>query len=105
ELQLGSGREARALQLELAWRVEIVGVEKRQQIAPCDARPVIARRRYASVRLVHQAHRFAEGPGDLDRTIGRSVVDDDDLERWARLRENARDRLGQIALAVEDRDD
>ena len=65
----------------------------------------VARRRQAGDRLAHVANRVAEGTDNLRRGVGRAVIDDDHLERWVALAENALQRLADIGFDVQCRDD
>src|SRR6185369_5460828 len=71
------------LLLDLAWMPEIVGVDRRNELAFRFGDPAVAGGGDAGVVLPDQTHpvvRSGEAAGDLGRTVARTVIDNQDLE-------------------------
>ncbi len=81
----------------------IVSVQEYKKLSPCQARPCIARRAPAAVRLLHEHH--VPVPGcHRRRVVRRSVVDHDRLVQRVGLRQHTFDGRAQEASLVEARD-
>src|SRR5439155_11509780 len=81
---LRPGAQRRHLPLELAREEEVVAVEVLEEVAARLQPPALAREPGTAVRAPHRAHlgvRARERLDDARRVVGRSVVDDDDLDR------------------------
>ena len=86
----------------------IVGVEERDILPGRHIETRIPSGRCARVRLVPVAHASltaVEAFDELAGAIGRTVIDDDQVEIAIRLGENAIDRLAKDRPAIEGRDD
>jgi len=93
------------LQHELLRLPQVVGVQKRQKLAmrSFDARiPCCTRSCVCLVVVVDRSAKFLNNGRGV---IGRTVVNDNDVDRAIGLGQHAFDRLPHISLAVEDRDD
>src|SRR5579862_507941 len=100
--------EMRKLELELLWQPNVVGIEQRAVGAPCRLEAGVARGRSPSVRTRDQTDARIGGRvagDDLARSVGRAVVDRDQLPVFAGLRLDRLDRLGDGLLGVEDGND
>ena len=104
DVDVGRRRERGHLALQLPVGPEVVGVEEREQFAPCCSESAVARRRRARVRLTERTHARAERLDQRGRVVGRAVVDHHDLQRFVALALHARDRLQQAAAGIEHRD-
>ena len=82
----------------------VVGVEEDEQLAVALADAGVAGGREAEVLLADAAD-AGEALGDSARVVGRAVVDDDDLDLGVGLREDALDRLVEVAGLAEAGDD
>jgi hypothetical protein len=104
-IELGILIEAAELPRELARRPHIVGIEERDHVAGRGREPDVPGRRRSTVLLAPRDHAVAQCGDHVWGVIGRSVVDDDDLEVVVVLCLDARDRLGEEAPHLEHRDD
>lgn len=81
----------------------VVAVEKDEVFASCMSHPCIAGHAGEAVFLLknnHVAVRLGILFGQFVRTVGRSIVDDDDLEVFERLRQNRVHALREVFNAV-----
>ena len=97
--------EGVALKRELPRAVDVVRVEKGDQLSTCLEDPAVTGAVGPPALLCDHAHGVAEAPSELGAAVGRAVVDDDDLELGVALPENRFDRLREVQLAVVHRDD
>src|SRR5271165_2192116 len=75
-------------------------IQKTQELSRGSADPGIPCCRVAVLFLLDQPHFTGIGADKLGGGIGRSVVNDENLQRPVLLRENAVERLGDVSAAV-----
>jgi hypothetical protein len=102
---LGVGAEHLDLRLDLPGEEGVIRIEQRDEFSSRMQEAKVPRRRDAAVGLVDVAHRPAIALDDGASVVGRSVVDDDDLDVAIALREHALDRRADDRRAVVRRDD
>ena len=84
---------------------DVIGVDERDQLSVCVTQPAIARHVRARMRLLDDRDLRSETVEHIARAVGRAVIDDDQLERRLRLREDAANRARDRLLAVVDGED
>ena len=103
--EAGIWRELKAIEAgrESARQKTVIGVQKRHLVSSDCGQSSIARRRQSLIRLPDQPN-VGKPIDDRIRVIGRSVINDKDLERPLRLREHTADCLSQKVRMVVCRD-
>jgi hypothetical protein len=105
---VGVGPHERDLLLEAVGDADVVGVHPRDELAAGEPEALVERLGEAGVRAADQADAVVDGGvlvEDRGRAVRRTVVDQDQLEVAERLREDAVERLREVALGIEDRHD
>lgn len=96
----------RDLARELVWKPAVVRIEERDQLAPSTPDALVPSRPRSLILLEHVLDAtLDEGLHRGCRVVGRSVVDDDDLDEWIVLVQDAFQRLGEVLRVVVRRDD
>ena len=105
--ELGVGRERGERHSEPARPVGVVGIEEGDDPGARRRKPEIARAARAEIALGRDDPdaRVGEGREIAARAVGRGVVDHDQLEPRALLRQHAGDRARQAGRAVVGRKD
>src|SRR5262249_29468544 len=101
----GMSIEKRCVRRQRLRHERVVAVQEEHVLAARRAESAIARTAGTGVGLVDALNAIEIWRHDAGRLVGRSVVDDDDLDRDARLPESALDRRADEAGAVVGRDD
>ena len=97
-------REHGALNLQLGGFPEVVGIQKGDEISGGFTHAVVAGRRYPRILLTDAADGISKSSTDGRRLVRRTVVNDDDLTRWARLVESGLHRRRKEFGAIMSRD-
>ena len=90
--------------LDIAALVNVVGVEKKDDVARGVKKAFVEASQLPLVCLFDNAHGRARAVGGLQpgrRTVGRTVVDDHDLVQRHRLGQRAVDRLAHVSTVIE----
>ena len=85
---------------------EVVGVHARDELAPRDRQPLVETGNEAAILARDDGYAtvgFAVALEDLQRPVGRSIVDGDDFEPVIVLPQDRADRGGDIGLGIVDR--
>ena len=88
--------------VQVLGKVDVVGVEKRQELARRRVERRVARSRLAAVILPnHPDARVADAVCDRARSVGRAVIDDDQFPIGEGLRDEAVDRAPDKTFRIE----
>src|SRR5205085_1905527 len=104
-VQTGRTVEGCHLAAELTGQPEIVGVEERQVVASRTLSATVTGGGAATPLLADIDDFRSDLPHQPGAVIGRAVVDDDDFEQLVALIKDAAERLGNVALGVEQGND